>query len=158
DPSLFVVEARLRGSTTFAEVEQAVADELARVGRGEYPRARIDAVISNLRYALPMELQTADAVANQLARFAALTGDVTTLDRYHHRVAGARPDDAAGAARTSLLPARRSTVTLARAGQAEPGAARVGPRGAAPASVSPASPATATATATATPTASAPAP
>jgi zinc protease len=127
DPGLFVIEAKLREGTRFEEVERAISDELAKIGRGEYPAARIATVISNLRYSLPMELQTPSESADALARFMALTGQVGTLEQYAQRLSTVTPADVARVARTYLVPARRNTITLAEAAQAPAGAVRVGP-------------------------------
>jgi zinc protease len=133
DPQLFVVEAKLAEGTAFAPIEQAITDELARIGRGEYPRDRIEAVISHLRYELPMEIQTPSEAANSVARFMALTGDANTLERYAERLRSVTPDDVARVARTYLIPSRSDTITLTDIAHAPPGAIRIGPapRGAA---------------------------
>ena len=129
DPGLFMVDARLAPNVTFDEIQNAVADELARVGRGEYPRDRIEAVVSNLRYELPMELQTATEVGVAVALFTAVTGDPTSLDAYaqHLTMSAITPDEIARVARTYLTPARRTVVTLTEADHAPAGAVRVGP-------------------------------
>ncbi len=127
DPGLFLIEAKLADSAHFEEIEQAITEELARIGRGGYPRERIEAVISHLRYALPMDLQTPSDAAESLARFMALTGGVDTLERYAQTLGTVTPDDVARAARTYLIPARRSTVTLTSADHAPAGAVHVGP-------------------------------
>lgn len=127
DPHLFVIEAKLAPETSFEEIERAITEELARIGRGEYPRERIEAVVSHLRYSLAMELQTASDVANTVAMFMAMTGDANTLERYHAQLARVTPDDVARVARTYLVPERRNTVTLIEAERAPAGSVRVGP-------------------------------
>jgi zinc protease len=127
DPQLFVVEAKLAEGTPFEQIEQAVNDELARIGRGEYSRDRIEAVISHLRYELPMEMQTPSDAANSLARFMALTGDVDTLERWGERLHAVTPDDVARVARTYLLATRSDTIRLTDIAHAPPGAIRIGP-------------------------------
>lgn len=127
DPQLFVIEARLAQGTSFDEVIEAITAELARIGRGETSADRLRDVISNLRYALPMEVQTPSDAANMLGRFMALTGDPDTLEQYHSRLASVTPEDVARVARTYLVPARSNTITLSPAADAPAGAERVGP-------------------------------
>lgn len=127
DPTLFVVEATLAPGATFDEVEAAVTEELARIGRGEADAARVADVVSNLRYAMPMDVQRPADAAQLVARFMALTGQVDTYARYHALVSAVTPDDVARVARSFLTPQRRTTITLSPAAEAPPGAVRVGP-------------------------------
>jgi len=133
DPTLFVVEATLGEGATFDAIEAAVTDELARIGRGEADALRVADVVSNLRYAMPMDVQRPADAAQLVARYMALTGEVDTYERYRAAVAAVTPDDVARVARSYLTPARRTTVTLSPAAQAPAGAVRVGPAPAAPA-------------------------
>jgi zinc protease len=127
DPTLFLVEATLAPGATFDEVEGAITEELARIGRGEAEASRIADVVSNLRYAMPMDVQRPADAAQLVARYMALTGAPDTYERYHALVAAVTPDDVARVARSFLTPARRSLVTLSPAAEAPPGARRVSP-------------------------------
>jgi zinc protease len=132
DPGLFVVEAALGEGITHDEVTRAVADELARVGRGEVSPERITEVISHLRYHLPLSVQTPSDAAQTVARFMALTGEPMAFQVYHDRLSNVTPADVARVARTYLTDARRSVVTLAPAASAPAGAVRAGPNSPAP--------------------------
>ncbi|MEZ4390334.1 MAG: pitrilysin family protein [Polyangiales bacterium] len=127
DPTVFVVEATLAPGATFDEIEGAVTEELARIGRGEADAARVADVVSHLRYEMPMGVQRPADAAQLVARFMALTGQPDTYERYHALVAAVTPDDVARVARSYLTPARRTMVTLSPAATAPPGAVRVGP-------------------------------
>jgi len=127
DPTLFVVEATLAPRTTFDEVEADVTEEFARIGRGEADPARVADVVSNLRYAMPMDVQRPADAAQLVARYMALTGSVDTYERYRALVAAVTPEDVARVARTYLTAPRRTTITLSPAAEAPPGAVRVGP-------------------------------
>jgi zinc protease len=127
DSGLFTVEVTLKPETPFAEVEGAVTEELARIGRGETPADRLREVTSNLRYRMPMEAQTPSGVANLIARFLAVTGEVDGYERYHQTLGEVTAEDVARVARTVLTPARRTVVTLSPADRAPEGAVRVGP-------------------------------
>jgi zinc protease len=127
DPTLFLVEATLAPGATFDEVEGAITEELARIGRGEAEASRVADVVSNLRYAMPMDVQRPADAAQLVARYMALTGAPDTYERYHALVAAVTPDDVARVARSFLTPTRRSLVTLSPAADAPPGARRVSP-------------------------------
>jgi len=127
DPGLFTVEAKLSANATFEEIETAVQNELGRIARGEYPPTRITELLSNLRYQLPLELQTPSQAAQSVARFMALTGEVETLSNYHRRLGEVTSTDVARVAAQYLIPARRSTVSLRDAASAPADAVRVGP-------------------------------
>jgi zinc protease len=112
DPGLFLLTAKLKATTSFDEVEHSIDDALARVGRGETPVEKIEAVRSHVKNALTLSLQTPQAVAIALASWTAFTGDVHSLDAYVAALAGVTADDVARVARTYLVPARRNVVTL----------------------------------------------
>lgn len=112
DPGLFLVTAKLKASTPFAEIERSIDDALAKVGRGETPRSKLDAVRSHVKNALTLSLETPQAVAIALASWTAFTGDVRSLEAYVAALAAVAPEDVARVARTYLVPARRNVVTL----------------------------------------------
>jgi zinc protease len=112
DPGLFLLTAKLKATTSFEEVERAIDDALARVGRGETPPDKLDAVRNHVKNALTLSLQTPQAVAIALASWTAITGDVRSLEAYVAALGGATADDVARVARTYLIPARRNVVTL----------------------------------------------
>jgi hypothetical protein len=103
-----------------------------RVGRGEVAPERITAVISHLRYHLPLSVQTPSDAAQTVARFMALTGEPMAFQVYHDRLSNVTPADVARVARTYLTDARRSVVTLAPAASAPAGAVHAGPNSPAP--------------------------
>jgi zinc protease len=132
DAGLFVVEATLGEGATFDEMQRAVTEELARVGRGEVSRERVTDVIAHLRYAMPLRIETPSDAAVTVARFMALTGDPETYQRYHDQLSRVTGDDVARVARTFLTEARRNVVTLSPAANAPQGAVRAGPNHPAP--------------------------
>ncbi len=115
DPGLLTVSARLGAGTSFDEVIAAVDAALASVGRGEATAAQVEAVQRHLLNAQAVGLQTPQAVAGALARWTAVTGDPGSFEAYVAALAAVTPSDVARAARTHLIPAHRSVVTLARA-------------------------------------------
>jgi zinc protease len=112
DPGLFLLTAKLKATTSFDEIEHSIDDALAKVGRGEAPPDKLEAVRSHVKNALTLSLQTPQSVAIALASWTAFTGDVHALDAYVAAIAGVTADDVARVARTYLVPARRNVVTL----------------------------------------------
>jgi predicted Zn-dependent peptidase len=141
-------------------VQAAFTEEPSRrLGRGEVDPSRLADVLSNLRYAMPMNVQPPAAAAHLVARFMALTGEPDAYERYNTALGTVTADDVARVARTWLVPSRRNLVTLTPASAAErapAGALRVGPS-AAPAAPPPAAPTAAPTAAPARPSAARPA-
>ena len=118
DPHLFIASAKLAPASgpvgpALQEAVAALQTELDRIGRGEASAERIDAVKSNVRYAMLAELTTPTAVADLAARFIAVGGTLDVLEEYVAALAALRPEDIAEAAREYLNANRRFVVTLA---------------------------------------------
>ncbi len=144
DPGLFIVEATLRPEARYEAIQEAVEAELAALAQGQVDPGRLAAVLSHLRYAMPMNAQTPASAADMLARFMALTGEPDAYARYNDSLAAVTADDVTRVARTWLVPARRNLVTLTPASDAAripAGAVRVSPGGAPPTPPAPPRPA-----------------
>jgi zinc protease len=115
DPGLFPLTARLAPGTSFDEIEGAVNDTFAKIGLGETPESKLDAVRRHVNNTLVLDLQTPRAVALTLARWTALTGDPGSFDAYAAALSRVTADDIARVAKTYLVPARRNVVTLVSA-------------------------------------------
>jgi zinc protease len=115
DPGLLSFEAKLKPETSFDEVVRAVDEALAAVARGETPAEKVDATRRHLLERQILELQTPGAVAIALASWTAMTGDPGSLQAYADALTAVTPDDVARVARTYLVPARRSVVTMTEA-------------------------------------------
>lgn len=113
DPHLFVVFATLAEGQTFDPALAAIAEELARIGRGETAPERIEAVKSHIRYSTLMDLDTPSDVAELAARMIAVGGNIEAVERYLAAVAALTPADVARVAREYLTEQRRFVVTLA---------------------------------------------
>jgi zinc protease len=113
DPGLFVVYATLAEGQQFDPILTTIADELARIGRGETPPERIESVKAHIRYSTWMELDTPSDAAELAARMIAAGGRVDSVERYLAAVAAVTPADVARVAREYLIDSRRFVVTLA---------------------------------------------
>jgi zinc protease len=115
DPTLAVLDAKLADTLAFDDLVaqlQAAVDDLA---AGNVDAARVEEVKSNVRYALPMGLETPADVAGLLVQLISATGDPRALDAYVARIGEVTPADVARIAGTWLTAAHRNVVTLAPA-------------------------------------------
>ncbi|MDP3278365.1 MAG: pitrilysin family protein [Deltaproteobacteria bacterium] len=127
DPGLFVVDARMGASPDPNALESAIQATLDELGRTPPEAARVAAVVSNLRYSLPMSAQTPSASAEMIARWMAVTGDVAAYDTLYRTLAEVTPADVQRVASQILTTAHRTTIALYPAGTAPAGARLVGP-------------------------------
>jgi predicted Zn-dependent peptidase len=118
DPGLFVVLATLPppegapAPTIFDPSLQAIQDELDRIGRGETPAERVNAVRDHLLYAVPMTLETPSSVAVFLASQLAVAGSLDVVRGYYDALAAITPADVARAVQSHLTTSHRYVVTL----------------------------------------------
>ncbi len=120
DPGLFRVDVKLKTGTGFDEIVAAIDETLAKLGRGEVPAARIEAVKSHALNGTLLGLQTPNAVAERLAFWTAVTGDVRGFETFGKELGTVGAADVARVAKAYLVPARRSVVTLSAPSAAAP--------------------------------------
>ena len=114
DASLFRVGAKLKpGATTFEDVAALIQSSIDAIAAGGAKPADVAAVRLHLSNALLLEMQTPSAIAQRVAYLLAATGDVHGLDRYLAAIAKVTPEDLARVAKSHLIAAHRTTVTLA---------------------------------------------
>jgi zinc protease len=112
DPSLLEIYARVKEPAKVDYV-LGVVDETIAAFRAEPPdAARLADLQRRLRYGFLMGLQTPDAVAERVAQFVALSGDLTGLDRLHATYAAVTPADVQAAAERYLRTERRTVGVL----------------------------------------------
>ncbi len=113
DAALFPVSARLKDGVAPDAVLERVQAALDRVAAGDVDQRAFDAVKSNLRYALLMNLTDADSIAGTLAWYAGPSMDVTAVDRVLDEMARATPADLSSFVKAHFGRDRRAVVTLA---------------------------------------------
>jgi zinc protease len=113
DPGLFTVLAKLKPETTFDQVVSDVQAAIEKVASGGTPLEKLEATRSHLVHALTLRLKTPQAVATALGYWTAWTGDPHGLENYRRALLAVTPEDVARVAKTYLVPAHRSVVTLA---------------------------------------------
>lgn len=113
DPHLFVAHATLAEGQTFDPMIAQMQAALTALAGGEVDADRLDAVKSNVRYAMLSDLQTPADVADLAARFIAMSGGLEALELYLAELAAVSAEDVARVARDYLTESRRFVVTLA---------------------------------------------
>jgi zinc protease len=112
DPGLFEITTRIKDpakiDAVLAEIEAAIAQYKA---TPVDPRRLVD-LKSRLKYEFLMALDTPDRVASALARIVAITGGVEAVDRLYATYDRITPEDIQDAARTYLVPERRTRAVL----------------------------------------------
>lgn len=113
DAALLRVDAKIKpGAATFDEISTAIQTAIDSVARGEAKPADVEAARSHLQNGMLLGLQTPGSIAERLAFMMATTGDVHGLDRYMDQLSKVTAADVARVAKTFLVAARRTTITL----------------------------------------------
>ena len=112
DPGLLEIYARVKDPAKVDYVLGVIDETIAKL-RAEPPDAkRLADLQKRLRYGFLMGLQTPDAVADRVAPFVALSGDLTGLDRLHATYGAITPADVQAAAERYLRAERRTVGVL----------------------------------------------
>jgi zinc protease len=112
DPNLFTIYTRVKKPEDMADVETAIEQEIARVGREGVDAKTLAEVSSHARYDFAGRLNTADNVALIGAEFIGLTGRLASIDQYFAALGKVTSADVQRVARTIFVPTNRTVVTL----------------------------------------------
>jgi len=126
DPYLFEIAARVKKPGRVAYVQSAIEKALDDLQSTPIAAERLDKVKSHLKYSYAMGLNTAGAVARNLAHYIALTGDPEAVNRVYAIYDRITPQDVQAAARKYFVRTGRTVVTLAHK-DGGAGAAAAGP-------------------------------
>jgi zinc protease len=116
DPGLLDITTRVKDPAKVDYVLGTIDETIASVRKAPPDGARLADLQKRLRYGFVMGLQTPDAVAQRLAQFVALTGDLDGVRRLYATYANVTPTDVQRAAAEYFDDARR-TVGVLRARQ-----------------------------------------
>lgn len=112
DPGLLDIVARIKEPDRVDYVLDVI-DETAAAWRTSPPQPeKLDAAKSHLHYDFLMSLDTADAVAESLARPLAVAGSIDGVDALYAAYRGVTPEDVRAAAETWLADERRTVGVL----------------------------------------------
>ena len=112
DPGLWAILASVKDPADLPTVEAAIWDTAQRLQRTPVDPARLDAVRSNYKYGFLSSLSTPNGVAQNLARFIALSGDLEVVDTLFATLDKVTPADVQRAAQLYLQPARSTVGVL----------------------------------------------
>jgi zinc protease len=112
DPGLWNIVAMVKEPADVSSVEGEIWSTVAAFQDKLVPQDRLDAVRSNRKYAFLSSLSTPAQVVGGLARFVALTGDMTVVDQIWASYDRVTPGDVRQAAQRFLTPARSTVAVL----------------------------------------------
>jgi zinc protease len=112
DPGLLEIAARIKDAAKIDHVLGVIDATIARFRAGEPDAKRLADLQRRLRYGFLMGLQTPDSVAERVAPFVALHGDLRGLDRLYATYAAITPADVHAAAERYLHSERRTVGVL----------------------------------------------
>ena len=112
DPKLFEIAARVKDPTKIDYVLGVLDATIAAARESPPDAARLAALKRRLRYGFVMGLQTPDAVANRLAHFIALSGDLDGVRTLYATYAEVTPEDVQRAAQSYFVAAHRTVGVL----------------------------------------------
>ncbi len=117
DPGLWSVYGMVKNPADVRAVEGEIWGTIAGLRENLVEPARLAAVRSNLKLSFLSSLSTPEGVAQGLARFVALTGDVKVIDDLWEAFEKVTPEDVREAANHFLTPERSTVAVLHAKGQ-----------------------------------------
>jgi zinc protease len=112
DPGLFDVIAQVKDPAKVEDVLAQIDATVERFAQGPPDPERLRATQSRLKYGFLMALGSPSAVASNLARIVAVTGDVRAVDRLYQTYGEVTPTDVQAAARDYMKKERRTVAVL----------------------------------------------
>jgi len=112
DPNLFIIGARIKDESKIAAVQEAIETTLEELKNTPVEKKRLDDIKSHLKYAFQMRLDSADAVAGNLAHILQLTGDANAVNDLYATYDSLTPSDLQEAARKYFRKENRTWVVL----------------------------------------------
>jgi zinc protease len=113
DPYLFTITARVKDEKNLERVRGEIEAAIAEVAQGRIDDKKLADVKSHVRYRLFLAMDSPDAVANTVAHYLNLTGDVESLSRVYTLYEDVTSDVLTRVAEKYFSPANRTLVTLA---------------------------------------------
>lgn len=110
DPSLFGIDARLKAEANREPVSKAILASIAELAGGKVDGKRLDDIKSNLRFGLPMGLETPSQVGEQLAWHVGVFGAPDAIDALYANIAKVSAKDLTAFAKRHLVDTNRTTM------------------------------------------------
>ena len=116
DPSLIEIMAMVKRAEDVDYVRDEIYRTLEKYKTQPVDRQKLDDLKRRERYGFLMNLDTPEKVAGALARFAAVTGGIESVDELYAASETVTPDEIMRAARKYFTPERRTVVVLKEEG------------------------------------------
>lgn len=113
DPTLFMYVVRARSEDLIPKVKEAVDRHIRELQEKPVDPQRLDRIKSNLRYSFALSLGAPADIAEQVAVFIGLTGEVGSINERFAQYQKVTPADVQRAARQIFQPQNETVVTLA---------------------------------------------
>ncbi|MBX5482045.1 MAG: insulinase family protein [Myxococcaceae bacterium] len=124
DPNLFTIDATLKDEknreAALDRINKAIRDLVSNRVDGK----RVEAIKSNARYGILMNLESPDDVAGQLAQFIGVYGDPMALEKHLQNIAMVKPQDLVQFARRYFIARNRTEISLVPVAAKKDGAAK----------------------------------
>jgi zinc protease len=127
DPGLWAVLGTAKAPEHLPTIERALDEAIVALKATGIDAPTLGRIQSNRRARLILSLEDPEEVASTLAWRISVTGEVDAIDRFMAALDALTPEAVAEVARTVLVPAGRTIVTLQHAPAAEAGPAPKGP-------------------------------
>jgi zinc protease len=112
DPELFSVIATVKSEADIEPVLARIEQTVAQYRETPPDAGQVDAVKSNMRYRYLLGLDTANRVADEVAAFVGVAGDLEQVEVLYRNLAAVTPEDVRAAAQRWLVTTGRTTVVL----------------------------------------------
>lgn len=112
DPHLFFIAAQIKPGIEIGAVQARIEQAIAEAVATPIDPARLEAMKSNMRYAFLSRLDSTRGTAMSLLSTIQLTGGIEALETKFRTLASITPAEIQDAARTYLVPERRTVGTL----------------------------------------------
>lgn len=112
DPHLFTLYAELQDESHRSTVQAAFNKAIKQLATAKVDAERVEAIKSNLRYGLLMNMETAKDVALHVAWYAGIYGSPEALALHYQKVSEVQPADLVAFARKYFPAANRTILTL----------------------------------------------
>ena len=112
DPYLLDIHTRIKDPAKVDYVLGVIDATIAQYRDAPPDAARLAALQKRLKYGFLMGLQTPDAVAQRVAQFLAVSGDLSGIDTLYATYATITPADVQAAVKAYLVPERRTVGVL----------------------------------------------
>lgn len=116
DPGLFTILTRIKEAKNIEMVKNAIFDAIERAKTTPVPAQRLADIKSYMKYSYAMNLDNADAIANSIAHYIAMTGDPESVNRVYALYDAVTPSDLMAVAQKYFSAHNRTVVLLTQEG------------------------------------------